>query len=321
MGPMNLNALDLNLIRVFDALMAEGSVTRAGDRVGLSQPAVSAALSRLRHALNDQLFIRRGNDMVPTPRAEELADLARSAMSQIGRMIEAPGKLDPATLERTFTLMGSDFVSILMMPPLAQRIGAVAPGVGLRLRDTAIGDIERMLRDDAIDIAIEPFTEAQENVSSRVLFTSPFVLVARRGHTRLAAAQVAEGGPLPIDLYCEIPHALRSVDGAMSGVVDAALEATGRKRRVALALPHFQAVALAVSQSDYLAAMPSQFAQAVRREMPVALYQLPFDVPIPEIKMLWHARHDAEASHRWLREQIAETVETLGFNAAPTFKA
>lgn len=319
MGPMNLNALDLNLIRVFDALMAEGSVTRAGDRVGLSQPAVSAALSRLRHALNDQLFIRRGNDMVPTPRAEELADLARSAMSQIARMIEAPGKLDPAMLERTFTLMGSDFVSILMMPPLAQRIGAVAPGVGLRLRDTAIGDIARMLRDDAIDMAIEPFAEAQENVSSRTLFHSPFVLVARRGHPRLAS--IAEGDQVPIDLYCQIPHALRSVDGAMSGVVDAALETTGRKRRVSLALPHFQAVALAVSRGDHLAALPSQFAQVVCREMPVALYQLPFEVPIPEIKMLWHARHDAEPSHRWLREQIADAVEALGFNTGLPFRA
>lgn len=310
---MNINALDLNLIRVFDALMSERSATRAGERIGLSQPAVSAALSRLRHALNDQLFVRRGNDMVPTPRAEELAGMARSALSEIERMIESPGRFRPELLERNFSLLGSDFVSILLMPPLAQRIRNIAPGVSLRLRDTAIGDVAQLLRDDAIDLAIEPAMEVPEGVSNRSVFRSPFLLVAASGHPALAALQ--PGDVVPMETFCALPHALRSVDGAMSGVVDAALETLGERRRVALALPHFQAVALAVARGDYLAALPSQFAQAAARELPLTIYRLPLTVPVPDICLFWHIRHDGAPAHRWLREQAVATIKAVALDA------
>jgi DNA-binding transcriptional LysR family regulator len=310
---MNFNALDLNLVRVFDALMTERSATRAGERIGLSQPAVSAALSRLRHALGDQLFIRRGNDMVPTPRAEELAALARSALSQIERMVEVPGPFDPGTLERQFTIMGSDFISMLLMPELSQRIRQAAPGVVLRLRDTSIGDVARQLREDSVDVAIEPAIATEEGVTSRPLFPSPFMLVARRGHAALAAAGIAPGAIIPLDLYCALPHALRSVDGGLTGAVDNALNKTGHRRRVMLTMPQFEAVALAVAAGDYLAALPVQFAEAVVKRLPLELYRLPVDVPAADIRVLWHARHDAERAHRWLRDTIAETVADLGW--------
>lgn len=310
---MNFNALDLNLVRVFDALMSERSATRAGDRIGLSQPAVSAALARLRHALGDQLFIRRGNDMVPTPRAEELAALARSALSQIERMVEVPGPFDPSTLERQFTIMGSDFISMLLMPRLTQRIRQVAPGVVLRLRDTSIGDVARQLREDSVDVAIEPAIAAEEGVSSRTLFASPFQLVAATGHRALADAGLKPGDVIPTDLYCALPHALRSVDGGMAGAVDAALAETGRRRRVMLTMPQFEAIALAVASGDYIAALPMQFAETVAERLPLELYRLPVDVPAADICMLWHARHDGERAHRWLRDMIAETVSDFGW--------
>ena len=306
---MNFSALDLNLIRVFDALMAERSATRAGDRIGLSQPAVSAALSRLRHVFNDQLFVRRGNDMVPTPRAEELAPLARAALGQIERMVESHDRFNPATLERNFSIMGSDAVSILIMPALAERVGSKAPGVLLRLRDTATGDVGRLLRDDAIDLAIEPEMESPEGVSSCTAFQSPFLLIAAKDHPELAPVPLGE--QVPLDLFCSLPHALRSVDGTTSGLVDGALQALGRHRRVTLTLPHFQAVALAVARSDRIAALPSQFARAVARELPLNLYRLPIEVRVPEIRMFWHTRHDAAPAHRWLREQVVATIREL----------
>ncbi|WP_224516148.1 LysR family transcriptional regulator [Mesorhizobium sp. CA8] len=150
---MNLNALDLNLVRVLDALLREKSVTRAGEQIGLSQPAVSAALNRLRHALNDQLFVRRGNDMVPTPRAESLAEPVRAALREIERAFQPATDFDPARLERTFTFMGADFFSMLLMPPFAARIAAVAPGVSFRFLDSAIGDVSKLLQEDRIDLA------------------------------------------------------------------------------------------------------------------------------------------------------------------------
>lgn len=311
---MHFNALDLNLVRVFDALMRERSATRAGDRIGLSQPAVSAALSRLRHAFNDQLFVRRGNDMMPTPRAEALAPLARSALAQIEAMVAEP-QFVPARLERTFTLMGSDFVSILIMPDLARRIAADAPGVLLRLRDTAIGEVPRVLREDLIDLAIEPsIPDKPDLVASEDAFQSPFLLLAADGHAALARAGLAPDQEVPLDLFCNLRHALRSVDGTATGAVDKALQAIGRRRDVALTVPHFQGVALAVAQSDLVAALPAQFATAMTRSLPVRTYRLPVPVPAPTIQLLWHQRHDADPAHRWLRAKTLETVSALGLD-------
>lgn len=308
---MNLNSLDLNLIRVFDALMQERSVTRAGERVGLSQPAVSSALSRLRYALNDQLFIRRGNEMLATPRAEELAELARSALNSIERMVHSRSTFDPLTLERTFTLLGSDFFSLMLMPHLAVKLAESAPRVAVRLLDSARGDVTRLLQDDAVDMALERPVEVPDWISSILLFPSAFVIIAAADNPDLAG--VAEGEPVPLDSFCALPHALRSIDGSMSGMVDDALEATGRHRQVVLALPHFQAVALAVARGRMIAAVPSQFAEMARSDLALKIYRPPFDVPVPDIKLYWHSRHDSEVGHQWMRHQVLAAVNDLGF--------
>jgi DNA-binding transcriptional LysR family regulator len=313
---MNLNALDLNLVRVFDALLRERSVTRTGERIGLSQPAVSAALNRLRHALNDQLFVRRGNDMVPTPRAESMAEPVRAALREIERVFQSTEKFDPAELDRTFTLMGADFFFMLLMPPLAARIAAVAPGVSFRFLDSARGDVSRLLQEDEIDAALERPLEVADWISSTPLFHSPFTIIAARGNTAIRQAGIAEGERLPMDLFCELPHVLRSIDGSMSGSTDEALDRIGRKRRVSLALPHFQAVVLAVANGNYLAAVPRQFAVWAAKSLPLATYEPPLPIAVPEIRMYWHGRHDDEPPHRWLRNQILEAVAALGFRDA-----
>jgi DNA-binding transcriptional LysR family regulator len=310
---MNFNALDLNLVRVFDALMTERSATRAGARIGLSQPAVSAALVRLRHALNDQLFVRRGNEMVPTPRAEQLAELARGALSRIELMVEPQGEFDPARLTRHFTIMGSDFVSMLMMPLLTRRVREKAPAVVLRLRDTSIGDIARVLREDAVDIAIEPAHWVSEPLSRTYLYPSPFLVIAARGHPRLVDAGIRPGEAIPAELFCRLPHALRSVDGDESGLVDAALMRQGRRRYVGLTLPQFEAVARSVAQGAFVASLPSQFAEDAAGRLPLDVFRLPVQVPVPEIVMFWHPRHDADRAHRWLRQQVVACVGELGF--------
>lgn len=314
---MNLNALDLNLVRVLDALLREKSVTRAGDQIGLSQPAVSAALNRLRHALNDQLFVRRGNDMVPTPRAESLAEPVRAALREIERAFQTATGFDPATLRRTFTFMGADFFSMLLMPPFTARVAAMAPGVSFRFLDSARGDVSRLLQEDQVDVALERPLDVADWVSSLPLFWSPFVVVASRDNAALARAGVREGEEIPLDLFCELPHALRSIDGSMSGFTDDALGKMGRTRRVMLALPHFQAVALAVADGPYVAAIPMQFAAVAAKCLPLAVYNAPIPIPPPLVKMYWHARHDDEAPHRWIREQIMAEVEALGLRMEP----
>lgn len=309
--PVNLNALDLNLVRVLDALIRERSVTRAGERIGLSQPAVSAALTRLRHALNDQLFIRRGNDMIPTPRAEDLAEPVRAALAGIERAFEASGAFEPGRMERTFTLMGADFFSLLFMPSLAGRVQSIAPRVSLRLRDSAAGDVARMLLDDAIDIALERPLDLPEWVSSLPLFRSPFAVIIAREHPAAKALGLKDGDTMPLDTFCGLDHVIRSIDGSMRGFTDDALERMGRQRRIVLGLPHFHAVAASVAKGRLTASVPVQYAQAVAADLGLIVCRPPLDIAVPEIRAYWHARHDDDRPHRWLREQIVAEVAAL----------
>ena len=309
---MNFASFDLNLLRVFDALMRERSVTRAGELIGLSQPAVSNALSRLRHHFADELFVRRGHDMVPTPRAETLAETIQKALSEIEGAVAEGETFRPEELERVFTLGGADFFSMLLMPRLHARVFQVAPGMTLRMIENATGDVETMLRDSVIDMALEIDQQGHADwVSSAPLMQSTFLVVAARDHPAIREAGVTPGDALPLDLFCDLPHALRSVDGSLSGVVDAALAKAGRKRRVALALPHFHAVAVAVSGSELIATLPNQTAKDAALGLGLAVYRPPVDVPPQKLRLYWHRRHDRLPAHRWLRAQIFETVESI----------
>lgn len=308
---MNFAAFDLNLLRVFDALMRERSVTRAGDRIGLSQPAVSSALNRLRALLEDQLFVRRGQEMVPTPRADDLAPVVREALAQVERALSGDSRFDPATAERTYTLLGSDFFSMLLLPRLQARVFAAAPRVRIRLVDSARGDVERMLLDDVLDLALERPLLIPEWMSAEPLFVSPFHIVAAADNRRIAAAGVRPGEALPLDLFCALPHAIRSIDGSLNGLVDDALAEIGRERRVALGLPHFYAVALAVRAGELIAALPAQFARAVAGPLGLSIYETPIPSPVPEIRMYWHSRHDNNPAHRWMRSLVREFCAEL----------
>lgn len=307
MGPitgMNFAGFDLNLLRVFDALMRERSATRAGAMIGLSQPAVSNALNRLRHAFKDELFIRRGNDMVPTPRAESISEHVRNALAQLEQAVVGDAVFDPATAERVFTLMGADFFSIHLMPTLSATLARVAPRCALRLLDSASGDVERLLRDNAIDLALERPLEMPDWVSRQLLFRSPFKIIAARRHKAIRAARLRDGSKLPLELFCSLPHAIRSIDGSMGGLVDDPLRKVGASRRVVLALPHFHGVVLAVAQGHLIAAVPSQLAHAVAKDLDLAVFAPPVDVPVPDVQLYWHKRHDRHPAHRWLRSEV-----------------
>jgi len=306
---MNFAAFDLNLLRVFDALMRERSATRAGDMIGLSQPAVSNALNRLRHALGDELFVRRGNDMLPTPRAETIAERVRDALAQLEYAVAGDARFDPATDQRVFTLFGADFFSMQFMPGFAGRIAKLAPGIALRLIDSAGGDVERLLRDNAIDVALERPLDMPDWVSRQTLFRSPFVVIAARRHAAVQKAKIKPGGRLPLEVFCALPHALRSIDGSMSGDTDKTLRKAGAERRVVLTLPHFHAVALAVAEGRLIAVVPRQFAERVADDLGLVIYRPPIDIPVPEISLYWHKRHDRHPAHRWLRGEILAAIK------------
>lgn len=314
---MNFAAFDLNLLRVFDALMRDRGVTRAGERIGLSQPAVSAALGRLRVILGDQLFTRAGARMVPTPRAEDIAPAVAEALARLEGALFGDNRFDPATADRTFTLQGADFFSVLLLPRLARRIAREAPKVRLRMRDTARGEIEQLLRDDVIDLSLEPMRTMPEWVETERLMTSPFIAVAARGEPLLDG--LGEGEAIPLDRFCAIPHAIRSVDGSMDGVVDEALARSGVARRVVLALPNFHAVATAVAEGGLIAALPVEFARERARRDGLSLHTLPVAVTPTELGMHWRRRNTNNPAHAWLRRLVREIcAELQGVAPAPS---
>jgi DNA-binding transcriptional LysR family regulator len=249
--------------------------------------------------------------MVPTPRAEELAERVRDALAQVERALYGDTRFDPASAERIFTLMGADFFSTLLMPDLAERVAAVASGIALRMVDSALGDVERLLRENVIDVALERPLDMPAWISRRALFPSPFVVIAGRGHAALAKAGIVPGAAIPLDVYCALPHAIRSIDGSMGGMVDEALRNLGAERRVLLALPNFQGIGRAVARGRLIAAVPVQYAHAVAGDLGLDIYRPPVDVPAPEVRLYWHVRHDRSPPHIWLREQIVAATDAL----------
>lgn len=301
---MNLAAFDLNLLRIFDAMMLELSTVRAGERVGLSQPAVSSALGRLRAILGDELFVRDGNRMMPTPRALQLKEPVRQALVQIEEALAASAAFDPQTSTRSFMLVGSDYFSTLLMPKLAARVTPTAHSVVLQMMDYPSADVFGLLSDGKADIVLDRALETPEWIASQRLFRSWLVCIARRGHPLIGAREIRPGEALPADVFCAIPQVLRSADGSRSGTIDPALQKLGLSRKVAITVPHFQAVALAVATSDLLGSIPVHFARQVAERLELDIFMPPMESPAMDVTMYWHRRLDRDAGNAWLREQL-----------------
>lgn len=312
---VNFSSFDLNLLRVFDALYRERSVTRSGDLIGLSQPAVSNALSRLRHHLTDELFVRRGNEMVPTQRAEIVAPVIRAALANLEDAIAQDDNFRPEDLKHVFTLYGADFVSMHIIPELFARITGISRGVSLRMLDSATGDPAVLLRNSVVDLAIERAIPIEDEwISSSSLMRSGFMVVARHENPHIRSAGLVEGDVMPLELFCSMEHAIRSVDGSMSGIVDDALSQAGFTRRVVLALPHFQAVAAATTKCNLIATIPTATAQQLAGMLGLLTLEPPVELMPQELQIYWHRRHDRSPIHRWLRDQVYETVKEMSLS-------
>ncbi|MEX0407735.1 LysR family transcriptional regulator [Aquibium sp. LZ166] len=304
-------AFDLNLLRVLDALLREGSTVKAGARVGLSQPAVSAALNRLRHALGDDLFLRRGQGLEPTDYAKSLAIPLRRVLDELEALLGGPAEFVPAESNASFKLSGSDFFAEMLMPALAERISTRAPGMRVQLVDLVPNDYVETLEKYEVDIALIPRTEFPDRVDHRPVFWSTFSVIARSGHPRLARAGIAPGDVVPVDLFCDLGHVLFSPEGKLKAMGDAALARVGRERRVVMTLPVFSGVYRAVGGSDLIALIPTQLATHVAKRACLDVYKPPMPIDPALITMVWHRRSSATPAHRWLRELIAEILAPL----------
>ena len=300
---MNWGSFDLNLLIAFDAVMQERSVTRAGSRIGLSQPAMSHALNRLRYMLKDDLFVRTPEGMVPTVRAEMLALPLRQALSEMQLALE-PTTFDPAESDRRFELALNNAASVVLAAPLAAAVSAAAPSVCLDLRPagtSASAIVDRLDRGD-LDLTIGILDDPGDRFATAPLLEDPFVMVIRRGHPvgrgRLTAASFAALPQLEISSTQEDTSFTRWL---------AEHELT---RKIALRASYLSAASILV-QSDMAATVSRRVAMELVRHHPVQICELPFESPVVRTVMLWHRRLDRHPAHRWLRDVFLSVSKSV----------
>ena len=301
---MNFRTLDLNLLRVFDAVMAEGSLTRAASVLSMTQPAVSHAMRRLREALGDELFVRTAHGMKPTPATEALWPQVRDALANL-RQAFSPDDFDPRRDAMQLRLAMADATAALLAPGLAQGIEREGAAVNLRIVPLTTRDPRRLLEAGEADLAVGYFPEVlmailnqgpESPMRHERLYESRYVCVMRRDHP-LATV------PLTLDDYCAAHHLLVSFSGRPHGQVDFVLSQLGRKRRILLTVNQFFTAARVVARTDLLTVLPEGFvdgtggADLIKKDLPLALQPV-------NVQMLWHLRNDAAPAHRWLRQQV-----------------
>ena len=294
---VHLAKLDLNLLVALDALLSERSVTRAALVVGISQSAMSHALSRLRTTFADELLTRVPNGMRPTPRALALLAPMRAALAQIQELTAAQATFDPATADVTFSLGIPDSTEVLLMPQLVARLQSVAPSVKLLLHTT---DRHRILEDldsGRVDLGIGVFDQGQTHHKRRILNKESYLCVFN-------AELVGVTPPISLDDYVRLPHLLTSLVESAHGVVDEALAKVGRTRTIALTSPRFNAMPFVVRQAPVIATMHSRLARFFGESMGLAVSPAPVDLPDVSISMIWHSSNDAVPGQRWLRDTI-----------------
>ena len=291
---MNVQDVDLNLLRVFDAVLRDKGVTSAAGRLGLTQPAVSNALARLRAAFGDALFVRTAAGMDPTPFARELAEPVRQALALLeSALAHGPG-FDPTTSTRAFRFYMSDLGQIEFLPPLVERVQRAAPGVRLEAVALEVEDIADALAAGGLDLAVGFLPGLAAPVLREALFRDPYLCLMRADHPIKSLSKKQ---------FLNASHALVTYRGGHR-VIEEALERAGLARRIALRVPHFTVVPMILERSDLILTLPARVARVFERRG--RLKALPPPVPIPpaEVAVHWHERFEADAGNGWLREQV-----------------
>ncbi len=308
----NFRTFDLNLLRVFDEVMAERSLTRAAQNLSLTQPAVSNALRRLRDSLGDELVRRNGLSMEPTPRALALWPTVRESLRQLQGVL-VPSAFAPAEADDSFVLAMADATAAELLPNLLRILETEAPGVSLHVLPLASRDPRKLLEDESLDLAVGFFPAVLADLAARAqvgkgipyahqrLYDSHYVCALRRGHP---LAQ----GTLTLDQFCAARHMLVSFAGRSFGFIDEALALIQRKRRVVSTVNQFFTAGHVTAQSDLLTVLPQHFALAMGRAYGLEQRALPFEVPAVHIDALWHRRMESSPAHLWLRQAVVRAA-------------
>jgi DNA-binding transcriptional LysR family regulator len=309
---VNFRTLDLNLLRVFDEVMAERNLTRAARNLSITQPAVSNALRRLRETLGDELVRRSGSGVEPTPRALALWPTVRDALRQLQHTL-APGEFDAGVADTTFLLAMADATAAELIPGLVQIVEREAPAVSLRVLPLTTRDPRRMLENEEVDMAIGYFPAVIASLAARGqsdaavpfetqrLYVGEYVCVMRRGHP-------LADSPLTLDDFCAARHLLVSFSGRPYGFIDQTLGALGRERRIVVTVNQFFTAGRVVANSNLLTVLPRHFVKVTGIDEQLVLRELPFEQPLVHVDAIWHRRAQHGHAHEWLRQALQRSA-------------
>lgn len=293
----DLSQLDLNLLRVFDAVMRERHVTRAAARLGLSQPAVSNALARLRAALNDELFLRRPGGVEPTALATALARPVAEALDRLRNALAAHAPFDPATSRRVFRLGLSEYAEAVLAPPLFARLAREAPGCLVTICHADRTNAEALLEQEAIELAIAVLPEPPALYTRLRLLPEAFLVLLRPGHP------LAEG-EMTLARFTAFPHLLHSPNGSTDGALDEPLRAAGFPRRIGAVVAHLSAVPEILMRTDMVMTLSGRLAQRLAAAHGLVLRPCPVPIRHTRLSLVFHRRFTADAGHAWLRRLL-----------------
>jgi DNA-binding transcriptional LysR family regulator len=311
MHETKLRRLDLTLLLVLDEALRRRKLAEVAVRLGLSQPAISHALARLREIFGDPLFHRRPGGVEPTPRCLALAPCVASMLALARAAVAPAAPFDPARSEQVFRLTGLDYAAARFGPPLLARFDVAGRGLRLSIRPHVREEALRALAEGEADLAIGFFAKRVAEIEVQPLYTEDYVVAAAAAHPKLKRRR------LDLDLYCALDHVLVSLDGGLRGTVDAALARVGRERRVIAAVPHFLPALAAVADSRAVVTLPRRVAEAYAARFGLRCFAPPLPIRPFVVGAAWHRRTDADPAQRWLREQVAAVADGIAAPVSP----
>ncbi|MCF2949420.1 LysR family transcriptional regulator [Paraglaciecola aquimarina] len=291
---------ELNLLMVFDAIMTERSITRAANRLSMTQPAVSNAVSRMRVAWKDELFVKDGRNIQPTLHAQNLWNQIRAPLTSLTEAVN-PKSFDPATAKRTFRVAATDIVVDMVWPDLRAVIEKEAPGINIHTVPYTIVNTNQILEDAEVDMVVGSSGVISNTFRAEYLFSPQFICIMRHGHP-LAKAD------LKLAEFAAADHLLVSLSGDVTGFTDQVLLEHGLSRRVAVTINHFSSVANLIKRSDLICVIPIS---AVANEIitgEIAATKPPIELMPQQVSSLWHKRQDSDQGLIWLREHIKRII-------------
>jgi DNA-binding transcriptional LysR family regulator len=300
---MDLRDFDLNLLVVLHTLLLERSVSKTAERLHLSQPATSAALNRLRKALNDPILVRDGLRMVPTPRAEQLAEPIQAILTEIEQTLAAPQPFNPSTISRTFKIATNDYGAFVLVPQLMRRLGAIAPGINIEIWEIA-QDAEASLRQGGIDLVVADAWTLRPCKCTETLFSETFTCLVRQNHPRIQTQ-------LTLEHYIQEHHALVSSRGRVAGNVDAVLSQQGLQRYVGVTLPHVLAIPAVIASTDLIVTLATRIAKHLATDYALKTFLPPIALDGFDIAMAWSNRMTNDLAIQWLRCELREIGQAI----------